>query len=434
VIGAGAGGMMAAGRAAESGVNVLLLEKTDRPGQKLLISGNGRCNISNTAPLSRFIDMYGANGSFLHGPFNHFFRDDLLDFFARYGVASAAEEEGRIFPASGKAADIVSVFKRYLADSGARLQLDTSVSRIRISDSEVKGIEIGPEFIPSNAVILATGGSSYAKTGSNGDGYRMAARAGHTIVPLRAALVPIIVREKALAGGMQGASIEARLTSFKSKAEDIEISRIPAKDCGRGIPGRQPRSPIIESRTGDIMFTHYGISGPCALKMSLAMVDALASGPVSISINLRPYQTETDLRQEVIDSLSRHGKKTFINFAGEIASPKTADAIVRLAAVPPQKLCHQVNSAERESLIKVLKSLRFNVISPLSIDAAMVTAGGVSLREIDPHTMASRLVKGLYFCGEVMDLDAETGGFNLQAAFSTGHLSGEAAAAYVTHL
>jgi predicted flavoprotein YhiN len=426
--------MMAAARAAESGAEVMLLEKNDRPGQKLLISGNGRCNISNTAPLSRFIDMYGSNGSFLHGPFNHFFRDDLLGFLARYGVASAEEEEGRIFPASGKAADIVSVFKQYLSDSGARLQLDTPASGIRISDSEVKGVEIGREFIPSNVVILATGGSSYAQTGSSGDGYRMAAKAGHTIVPLRPALVPLVVREKALARSMQGASIEARITSFKSKAEDIEISRTPVKDCGRGIPGRQPRAPVIESRTGDIMFTHYGISGPCVLRMSLAVVDELASGPVSISIDLRPHQTESDLRQEVIDSLSRHGKKTFINFAGEIASPKTADAIIRLIAVPPQKLCHQVNSAERERLIKVLKSLRFNVLSPLSVDAAMVTAGGVSLKEIDPHTMASKLVKGLYFCGEVMDLDAETGGFNLQAAFSTGHLSGEAAAAYVTHL
>ena len=427
--------MMAAGRAAEKGASVLLLEKTAKPGQKLLLTGNGRCNISNTAPLHEFISMYGANGPFLYGSFKHFFRDELVAFLKSRGVLTSAEEDGRIFPSSGKAEDVLGALRSYLAAEGIKIAFNTPVTGIRIAGGKVEGVETSAGLIPAGAVILATGGSSYSKTGSSGDGFRLALKAGHTIVPLRPALVPLAVKEKVLSKSMQGVSLHnARITAFNCKAEDVDPARVPSADTGRGTDGKAPRPPIIESRTGDLIFAHFGISGPCVLKMSLAIIDTLARGPVSVSIDLMPQQTETQIRVELANSMALHGKKTLVNLTGNLIPPKLAQSIIGIAGILPEKQCRLVTAAERDRLAGLMKSLRFNILSPLSFDAAMVTAGGISLKEINPRTMSSLLVKGLYFCGEVMDLDAETGGFNLQAAFSTGYVSGESAATYLATL
>ena len=289
VIGAGAGGMMAAGRAAELGARVLLLEKTDGLAKKLLISGKTRCNVSNSRSIEEFIAMYGANGRFLYRAFSRFFRDDLLDFLKRYGVTTKIEDDGRVFPASDDARDVVRAFERYMREHGVELRNNAKVTAITVAGGCVTGVQTAGEAYPAQAVILATGGSSYPGTGSSGDGYRIAAALGHTITRLRPALVPLVVREDALAKSMQGVSLSnIRLTAYQCAASEIDTAKTPRCDCGRGISGKKPAAPVIESRSGELMMTHSGIGGPTTLLMSLAIVDALERGPVSVSIDLIP--------------------------------------------------------------------------------------------------------------------------------------------------
>jgi predicted flavoprotein YhiN len=430
VIGAGASGMMAAGRAAELDANVLLLEKTERPGKKILISGQTRCNLTNTTDLENFIAMYGSHGRFLYGAFHHFFRDDLLVFLKRYGVATKAEPGGRIFPASDDARDIVKAFERYLADSGVEMQTRAKVTDILVDKGRVVGVQSGPETYPAAAVILAAGGATYPGTGSAGDGYRLAAAVGHTITRLRPSLVPLAVFEIERARSMQGVSLHnVRLTAYQCPADEITPLMTPARDTGRGIMGKRPRFPVIESRTGDMIITHFGLGGPITLQMSLAIVDALEHGPVAVSIDLTPALDVKVLRERWQRDFNHYSQRSYHNILKEFLPQKMVEPFVEMTGIPSDKRGHEIVSEERERLLNLLKSLRFNIKASLPMAAAMVTAGGISLKEINPRTMASRLVAGLYFCGEVMDIDAETGGYNLQAAFSTGYVAGENAAA-----
>jgi predicted flavoprotein YhiN len=429
IVGAGAGGMLAAGRAAEMGADVLLLERTNRPGNKLLLTGNRRCNLTNTADLEDFVAMYGPNGRFLYSSFGRFFRDDLLAFLERYGVETKTEPDGRVFPASNRAEDVVSGLQRYLEDGSVRLRTGARVSALQVKKQRVTGVEIGQEVVPAAAVVLATGGASYPETGSSGDGYRLAAEVSHSVVKLRPALVPLIVREIDLAKSMQGIALkDVRLTAYQCEADRID-PLLPLKaDYGRGIGSRKPPRPVIESRTGEMMITHFGIGGPITLLMSLSIVDALERGPVSVSIDLFPTLDHTQLQQRLQSEFDRHGNRFLRHLLDGLLPHKLVDPFLEMTGLPPDRLGHQITAVERERLTRLLKSMRFNIKAPLPISSATVTAGGISLDEIDPKTMASRLVKGLYFCGEVMDLDADTGGYNLQAAFSTGWVAGEEAA------
>jgi predicted flavoprotein YhiN len=432
VIGAGASGMMAAGRAAELGANVLLLEKTERPGKKILISGKTRCNLTNTKELDDFIAMYGSNGRFLYTAFKRYFRDDLLAFLRRYGVETKTERGGRIFPASDDAHDVVKALERYMADHGVQLCKGIRVTGVQVNNGRVIGVRTEQETYPAAAVILATGGASYPGTGSTGDGYRMAAAVGHTITKLRPALVPLVVLESKRTKSMQGVSLRnVRLTAYQCAADEINPSMTPARDSGRGIMGKRPRPPIIESRMGEMMMTHFGIGGPITLQMSLAIVDALEHGPVSVSIDLKPALSGEELRKRLQRDFDRYSKRSYRNILKGLLPQKLVDPFVEMTGIPPDKRGHQIAAEEREQLLSLVKSLRCNIKAPLPLTTAMITAGGVSLKEVDPRTMASRLVAGLYFCGEVMDIDAETGGYNLQAAFSTGYVAGENAANFV---
>ena len=426
VIGAGAGGMMAAGRAAEGRARVLLLEKTDGPGKKILISGKTRCNLTNTKDLRDFITMYGKNGPFLRSAFHRFFRDDLLDFFRRYGVDTEVERGGRIFPASQDAADVVDALRRHLAERGARMQTCTRAAALEISEGELQGVRTDAGLFRAGAVVLAAGGATYPGTGSSGDGYRMAATAGHTIIKLRPALAPLVVDDLPLAQSMQGTSLRnVRLTSFRCTASQIETSWLPGpreKNVKRG--------PLIESRMGEMMITHFGIGGPITLQMSLSVVDALDHGPVSVAIDLKPALDWEQLNLRLQRDLDRWGKRSFRRILDGLLPRGMVDPFAARAAIPPDKPAHQITSEERQRTVRLLKMFTFNIKRSLPMSRAMVTAGGVDLREIDPRTMASRIVKGLFFCGEVMDINADTGGFNLQAAFSTGFLAGEEAAKY----
>ena len=435
VVGAGAAGMMAAGRAAESGADVLLLEKMKSAGRKVSITGKTRCNISNTAELDDFILRYGKNGPFLYSAFKRYFRDDLLELLACHGVQVKAERGGRIFPASDNADDVVKVLTHYVKICGAHLKTGSAVTGIAVEGDCITGVRVGDILYPARAVILAAGGASYPVTGSSGDGYRLAASLGHTIVPLRPALVPLLVEEKEIAASMQGVSLRnVRLTSYRGKPEDVPFDSTSPADTGRGIAGRRPRHPVIESRMGEMMFTHFGIGGPVTLQMSLAVVDALKKGPVSIAIDLKPALTITQLRQRLQRDFDLYSNRSYRNLLKELLPQKMVAPFIAMTGIAADKPGHQITAGEREILLRLLKSLRFAIKGALPLSSAMVTAGGVSLKEIDPRTMASRLIKGLYFCGEVMDIDAETGGFNLQAAFSTGYVAGENAAAFVKTL
>ncbi len=428
VIGAGAGGMMAACRAAELGAEVLLLEKTDSPGKKILISGKSRCNLTNVKPLDDFISMYGPNGRFLYGAFNKFFRDDLLAFLKRRGVETKTERGGRIFPASDDAREVLGAFRRCMTERRVHLQTGAGVRQILIQNGRVTGVRTSLEAYPTSAVILATGGASFPATGSTGDGYRLASELGHTIVPLRPALVPLVVKEVERAKSMQGVSLKnVRLTAFRCSADEINFSPVPTFDCGRGIAGKRPHKSVIESRQGEMMFTHFGIGGPVTLLMSLAVADALKEGPVSVSLDLKPALTDKQLRNRIRRGLEDHSKRSYRNILKGLLPLKMIDPVIEMSGIPAEKLGHEITATDRDRLVSLLKSIRFNIERPLPLSSAMVTAGGVSLKEINPKTMESKLIRGLYLCGEVMDIDGDTGGYNLQAAFSTGYVAGEAA-------
>ena len=432
VIGAGASGMMAAGRAAELGAEVLLLEKMKRPGRKLLISGQTRCNLTNSRQLDDFISMYGPNGRFLRNVFHRYFRNDLLAFLRHYGVETKTEPDGRIFPASDNASDVVKVFQRYLTDYGVQMCTGIRATGILMEKNRVTGVQTEQGEYPAAAVVLATGGASYPGTGSTGDGYRMAETVGHTIIRLRPALVPLVVQEVQLAKSMQGVSLRnVRLTAFQCLASEIDPSLAPAREVGRGTGHERASWPVIESRGGEMMITHFGISGPITLQISLAIVDALEKGPVSVSVDFQPDLSEKQLHQLLQQDFELHGKRSFKRIISDLLPPKMVGPFVEMTGIRPDKPVNQIGAAERKMLVSLLKSLRFNIKGPLPLAAAMVTAGGVSLKEVDPRSMASRLVAGLYLCGEVLDLDADTGGYNLQAAFSTGYVAGEQAAAFV---
>ncbi|MFH1078887.1 MAG: NAD(P)/FAD-dependent oxidoreductase [Pseudomonadota bacterium] len=432
VIGGGAGGMLAAGRSAQRGARVILLEKTGQLGQKLLVSGKARCNLTNSKPLKEFVAMYGSNGRFLYGAFDHFFRDDLLTLLERYGVKTKVERGGRIFPASDDARDVVAALRRHLDDHRVEIRTGVRVTEIVVQNDRISGVmsrkdrNSDPVFLSSDAVVLATGGATWPSTGSTGDGYAMAAAIGHTIVPLRPALVPLIVEETALAKSMQGVSLRnIRLNAFRCRADDIDDEKAPTSDTGRGIPGKRPRQPVIESRLGEMIITHFGIGGPVTLLMSLNIVDALAGGPVSVAIDLKPALDRPQLQNRLQRDFDQHGKRSYRRILTGLLPLKMTEPFIQMTGIPADKPAHQITATERERIAGLLKSLRFNIRAPLPLSSAIVTAGGISLKEIDPRTMASRLIHGLFFCGEVMDIDADTGGYNLQAAFSTGFLAAE---------
>lgn len=429
VAGAGAAGMMAAVRAAALGAEVVLLEKMEREGKKVLISGNTRCNLTNERSLDDFIPMYGKNGRFLHAAFRRFFSGDLVELLAQYGVKTSAGQDGRVFPSSGKSADVVQALTACMKKYGVEIVKDTPVLDIEQHEGRVKAVYTPDKTFKTPAVIMATGGASYPQTGSSGDGYRIAERLGHTIVKLRPALVPLEVKGTDIVKNLQGISLRnVRATAFSCTAEDIDPRQIPGKDAGRGIPGKGTRQPVIESRTGDIIFTHYGMSGPAVLLMGLAVADALDCGPVSLSIDMLPGKDFKQAREGLQQEFNRHGSRYVNTIIEKLVPSRVSGLLLKAAGVPADKTAHQISSEERETIVSRLKDFRLNIRRTRPLAEAMVTAGGVCLDEVDPRTMESKLVKGLYFCGELLDIDADTGGYNLQAAFSTGYLAGGSAA------
>jgi len=429
VVGAGAAGMMAAGRAAESGVRVLLLEKTGHPGQKILISGNGRCNLSNTCDLETFISQFGPNGTFLRPVFNRFFRDELLAFLKRYGITTVVKYGSKIYPASQNAREIVRVFKSYLDDNQVTVKYNCHINHILVQDGKVVGVQTITDTYPCSAVILAAGGSSHPQTGSTGDGYRILKELGHTVTKIRPGLVPLVVAEGETAKSMTGSSLHnVRVTAFQQTADKINPTMAPAYDGGRGISGAKPEFPVIESRTGDVMITYFGLSGPVILEMSMAIIDALEYGPVSVGIDLKPEIHSNELVSRLQQEFHQKPEQTFQIIVSSFLPYKMVEGFITLSGIQGETVGNRMSVGEIAIIAGLMKSLRFNIRGPYSMSTAMVTAGGLSLDEINPVTMASKKMKGLYVCGEVLDIAAGTGGYNLQAAFSTGWVAGEEAA------
>ncbi len=429
VVGGGAAGLIASARAAEAGASVAVFERMPVLGKKISISGQGRCNITNSAELPVFIRNYGPNGRFLYSAFSKFFRDDILKILHEQGVETTVERGGRIFPTSNEAQDVVDALVRNAKEKHVRFYTSEHVIDLLTEDGHITGVKTESREFNADAVILATGGSSFGSTGSTGEGYLIAGRVGHNIVKIRPALVPLVVTDDALAASMQGVSLKnVRLTSYRGIPSTLDTTHMNLFDYGREIQGKKLKFPIIESRFGEMMMTHFGIGGPITLQMSLAIVKALESGPVCVSIDLKPALSFEQLNIRLQREFDQAGKKLYRNIVDTLLPQKMVAPVIKLSEVDPEKQGHEITAAERTKLATVLKDLKFQIKRALPIDSAIVTAGGVDLSEVDGKTMESKIVKGLYLCGEVLDIDADTGGYNLQAAFSTGYVAGENAA------
>ncbi len=396
VIGAGPAGMMAAIAAAEAGKRVLLIEKNEKPGRKLAITGKGRCNVTNARDVSEFFDNIPTNPSFLYSALYGFTNADLMRFFEDNGVPLKVERGERVFPCSDRAYDIVDALKNRLRALGVRLVRDEAAA-IETAGGAVVAVRGKNGLYPCDGAVIATGGLSYAQTGSTGDGYRFAKALGHGVTPPRPSLVPIVTREDVSA--LQGLSL---------------------KNCALTVTDR--KGAAIYKNQGEMLFTHYGLSGPLVLTAS-GHIGAEPSG-FHLSIDLKPALDADKLDERILRDFSSEKNKDFANSLGALLPAKLIPYIVERSEIPPRAKVNSVTREQRRRLASLLKNLDFTAEAYRPINEAIITSGGVNVREINPSTMESRLVKGLFFAGEVIDCDAYTGGYNLQIAFSTGHLAG----------
>jgi len=404
VVGAGPAGLLAAGHAAEMGAKVIVLEKMRAPGRKLLITGKGRCNITNSALISEFITHVFPDGRFLRSAFSNFFSDDIIELLQKYGVESTLERGGRYFPASNKSLDILNALLKWVNELGIEISCGQRVEKLVVENGAITGVKANGEFFAAQKVILATGGKSYPATGSTGDGYELARQVGHTIEKPIPALVPLETKGS-VAQSLQGLNLK------NVKA----MIWVDGKKAGEDF--------------GEMIFTHFGLSGPIILTLSRIAVSALQNNKkVEFTIDLKPALDDQKLDARLIRDLNEHGKKQVVNIFREWLPASMIPVFIELLELNPDKECHQVTGNERKQIRNLMKNLRFEVSHNRSFKEAIITAGGIVTSEIFSKTMESKLVSGLYFAGEMIDLDAETGGYNLQIAYSTGWLAGNSAA------
>lgn len=395
--------MMAAIHAAYMDAEVLLFEKNDRMGKKLRITGKGRCNVTNDCPTNEFLTNVPTNPRFLYASLNRFSTSDTMDFFEGCGVELKVERGRRVFPVSDKAADIVKALADRCRDCGVQT-VHQKITSLEISDGRIVAVVAGDKKYPCDAAIVCTGGKSYPGTGSDGDGYRFARQAGHTVTELRPSLVPIVT-EGNLAQRMQGLSL---------KNVSLKIVR---RDNGK----------CVFEDFGEMMFTHFGMTGPMVLSASAHIPD-IEKGIYDALVDLKPALDEAALDSRIRADFAKYANKDFINSLGDLLPLKAIEPIIDLCGIDPRKKVNSVTKEERRRLLEAIKYMRLPLLRFRPIDEAIVTKGGVSVNEINPKTMESKIVSGLYFAGEVLDLDAYTGGFNLQIAFSTAVVAGESAA------
>lgn len=403
VIGAGASGLIAAGRAAELGSKVLLVEKMKSAGRKILITGKGRCNISNNTHQSTYFKNILPNGKYLKHAFGAFFSKDIVKLLNELGVETKTERGDRIFPTSNSASDVLNALLYWVKTKQVDISYSSKAEKLITEDDEIQGVQISKSghstTIPAKNVIICTGGKSYPATGSTGDGYQLAEEMGHTIQPVRPALVPLVT-----SGNMAAELQELRLKNVKAS---VWVNNKKQKE-----------------EFGEMLFAHYGLTGPIILTLSRFVVDELIKkNQVIIQIDLKPALDENKLDARLIRDLDANGKKQIENIFKEWLPSKLIPVFLQHLQIDGKKLGHQINSKERRSIMLLMKNLPFEVIDYRGFKEAIITAGGVNTSEIDGKTMESKLVKNLYFAGEVIDLDANTGGFNLQIAYSTAWLA-----------
>ncbi len=427
VIGGGPAGIMSAISAKNSGNDVILIEKMNSLGKKLLITGKGRCNITSSLNINEFIQNIPGNGRFLYSAFQNFTNEDIINLLKKHNVNVKEERGNRIFPVSDKSKDVLDAFYEELKNLNIKIYTNSTVNQIIVKDGSVTGVEYtfnnNKYTINADKVILATGGKSYPTTGSTGDGYEMAKKLGHTITEIKPSLIPIVANEnsaiekinlgsyknsKELCKSLQGLSLK----NVKIQFEDIEKNK------------------VIYDDFGEMLFTHFGISGPTILSSSAHIIrykninELLKQGKIILKIDLKPALSNEKLDARILRDFEKEKNKLFRNSLDELLPQKLIDPVIHLSGINPNKKVNEISKKERMQLLKTLKEFCITISGFRPVEEAIITAGGVNIKEINPKTMESKLINNLYFAGEIIDVDAYTGGFNLQIAYSTGVTAG----------
>lgn len=398
VIGGGPAGLLCAATAARRGKSVVLFDKNEKPGRKLRITGKGRCNLTNAADISDFIAAVPTNPAFLYSAFYTCTNEDVMRLFQELGVRLKTERGGRVFPVSDSAHEIADALSRYARESGAVLQRDT-VQEVLAAGGAVTGVKTKKQgVVEAQYVAIATGGASYPRTGSTGDGYRFAARLGHTVVPPQPSLIPLTA-EEAWVRDLQGVSLK-----------NVAIKLYCQNRC-------------VYEDFGEMLFTHFGVSGPVILSASAHLKHV--GERYRLEIDLKPALSFEQLDKRIQRDFEKYMNKNFSNALDDLLPRRLIDVVIARSGIPPETKVHQISRAQRHALCTLLKQFSLTVNGVRPIEEAIITRGGIAVKEVDPSTMQSKLVRNLYFCGEVLDVDAYTGGYNLQIAFSTGYLCGQ---------
>jgi predicted Rossmann fold flavoprotein len=399
VVGGGPAGILGAATAAAKGLKVILLEKNEKIGKKLFITGKGRCNFTNYGDTDDFLNNITTNKKFLYSAFKSFNNHQLIGLLESLGVKTKVERGNRVFPETDKSSDVIKALQKHLQLNNVEIKLNTEVKRILVREDQVTGVLLSNgKQITGEKVLIATGGMSYSQTGSTGDGYRMAQQLGHSIVEPKPALVPLVTRE-AWVRDLQGLSLKnvavQAIINNKAKAEQF----------------------------GEMLFTHYGLSGPIILSISSFLKELLAS-PVKLKIDLKPALSNEQLDARLQRDFNKYEGKHLKNSLDDILPQRMIPVILELSGLDIHKQASQITKKERGILVHSLKNLYITVTGTRPLNEAIITSGGINVKEINSSTLESKIIKGLYFAGEVIDVDALTGGYNLQIAFSTGYLSG----------
>lgn len=408
VIGGGPAGMMAAITAAEYGNNVTIIEKNSDFGKKLLITGKGRCNITSSLYMSEFIKNTPGNGQFLYSAFQNYTNTDIIDFLKRQGLEVKEERGNRIFPVTDKSIDVLNCFKSKINELKIKKLFNTRVQKILVQNGEVLGVRTDKEIIQTDKIILATGGKSYPLTGSTGDGYLIAKNIGHKVAEIRPSLVPLVIYEKNECKEMQGLSLR-----------NVGIKIID-----------ESKNKLIYEDFGEMIFTHFGISGPTILSGSAHLVrykkidDLMKEQKIKLQIDLKPALTEEQLDERILRDFKEFKNKQFKHALDKLLPQKMIPIVIEKTKINEEKRVNEITKEERRNLVKVLKKFELTIKDFRPVEEAIITSGGINIKEINPKTMESKLVKGLYFAGEIIDVDSYTGGFNLQIAYSTGYTAG----------
>lgn len=408
VVGGGPAGMIAAKTCADNGDDVILLEKNEKLGKKILITGKGRCNITSSLDMDEFIKNTPGNGRFLYSAFENFTNNDIIELLKQEGVSVKEERGNRIFPVSDSAEEVRSALARLVKKAHVSVKLNSRVTGIKINeDNSVKSVVLENGEIVADKIILATGGKSYPLTGSNGEGYEIARKLGHTITDICGSLVPLIAN-KSVCGRLQGLSLR-----------NVGIEIIDSENGKR-----------VYEDFGEMLFTHFGVSGPVILSGSSHLLryknvnEKLKNGKIILKIDLKPALSFEQLDARVLRDFEEIKNKQFKNALDKLLPKKMIDVIIDMSKINPNKMVNEITRDERHNLVKLLKDFEVILQGFRPVDEAIITAGGVSTKEINPKTMESKIISGLFFAGEIIDVDAYTGGFNLQIAYSTGYTAG----------